>query len=53
MQRGDGVGEDLLRQILRSVVVAGAAAEVAVHLPVVAAERLLGDLVHTILLGHR
>jgi hypothetical protein len=51
-ERGNSISEHLLCQILRTVMVAGAPTQISVHLPVVAAERLIGDIVHTCLLEH-
>jgi hypothetical protein len=41
------IGEDLLGQILGAVVIARPAADVAIDVRVVAAERTLGNVIHT------
>jgi len=53
MQRCCCIGKHLLGQLLGAVVVTGSTADVSIDVAVVAAERPLGGVVHTTLLGHR
>src|SRR5439155_8760640 len=44
--------EYLLRQLLSAVMITGSTADISVDLTIVATERTLGDVLHTLLLGH-